>query len=525
MSAIRLLGPACLLLILAGLAYLAWHFSASNRPDANPGASLAASANVQEASAEQVHQFCGACHAYPPADTFPRYAWRKEVKQGYDFFHDSGLSLDYPALDSVVAYYERRAPEKLPAIEPARHSVKPPVEFERRGYRFPNQVQSPAVSHVNLVHLYDRQKLDILVCDMRCNQVLTLRPYTNPPEWQVLAKVPVPAHAEVVDLDGDGIPDLLVACLGTFQTSDARVGSVVWLRGSRDGTYQPITLLDGIGRVADVHAADFRGNGQLDLVVAEFGKHRTGGVLYLENRTTDWSRPNFVPQVLDERAGAIHVPVADLNRDGRPDFVALISQEHETVVAFLNEGHGHFRKEVIYSAPHPAFGSSGIQLVDLDGDGSLDVLLTNGDIFDPPYLLKPYHGIQWLRNQGRFPFVPHRVAAMYGVERALAVDLEGTGRLSIVAVSCLPAEAFPQRREQGLASVLLLQQTRPNEYAQHVLETGTCDHFACAAGPWNGDGKMHLVTGNFSLTDSQPQLDAVVLWTSRTAKGSGASHD
>ena len=63
------------------------------------------------------------------------------------------------------------------------------------------------------------------------------------------------------------------------------------------------------------------------------------------------------------------MPVGDLNKDGRPDFVALISQEHETVVAFLNEGNGRFRKETIYTAPHPAFGSSGIQLIDLDGQG------------------------------------------------------------------------------------------------------------------------------------------------------------
>src|SRR5262249_49760825 len=42
-------------------------------------------APVEEASAQQVHQFCGACHAYPPPDSFPRFAWRKEVEQGYKF--------------------------------------------------------------------------------------------------------------------------------------------------------------------------------------------------------------------------------------------------------------------------------------------------------------------------------------------------------------------------------------------------------------------------------------------------------
>src|SRR5207247_2578308 len=132
-------------------------------------------------------------------------------------------------------------------------------------------------------------------------------------------------HAEVVDLDGDGIKDLLVANLGSFLPTNHRKGSVVLLRGRADGTFQPFTLLQGVGRVADVQAADFRGVGKLDLVVAAFGWQQTGEILYLENRTTDWTRPNFVSRELDPRHGCIHVPVADLNGDGRPDFVALIS--------------------------------------------------------------------------------------------------------------------------------------------------------------------------------------------------------
>src|SRR5438094_942272 len=63
-------------------------------------------------------------------------------------------------------------------------------------------------------------------------------------------------------------------------------------RWSRRPIYT-ITLLEDVGRVADVQAADFRGVGKLDLVVAEFGWLRTGKVIYLENQTTDWSHPRF----------------------------------------------------------------------------------------------------------------------------------------------------------------------------------------------------------------------------------------
>src|SRR5262249_59156153 len=104
---------------------------------------------------------------------------------------------------------------------------------------------------------------------------------------------------------------------------------------------------------------------------AEFGWHETGSILLLTNETTDWTRPVFTPTVLDRRHGTTHVPVGDLNGDGKPDFVAVISQEFETVVAFMNEGGGRFRKATIYTAPHPAFGCNGVQLVDLNGDGRL----------------------------------------------------------------------------------------------------------------------------------------------------------
>src|SRR5438270_7318240 len=61
---------------------------------------------------QQVHNFCGgSCHAYPPADSFPRKHWRTEVERGFRFFDQSGLSLTPPKLAPVVSYYEDRPPE------------------------------------------------------------------------------------------------------------------------------------------------------------------------------------------------------------------------------------------------------------------------------------------------------------------------------------------------------------------------------------------------------------------------------
>jgi hypothetical protein len=163
-------------------------------------------------------------------------------------------------------------------------------------------------------------------------------------------------------------------------------------------------------------------------------------------------------------------------------------------------------------APHPAYGSSGIEVTDLDGDGDFDVLLTNGDVLDRPYLLKPYHGIQWLENQGSFPFAHHPLTAMYGASRAVAADFDVDGDKDIVAVSFLPRLEFPEREALQLPSVLLLEQTERGQFVSHLLETGACDHFTCAAGDWDGDGWPDLAVGNFSWKRSQAMRDAAVLW-------------
>jgi hypothetical protein len=487
----------------AAAAYFSW-----NRPV--PGEDpLAFSPPPRPYPLLQIQHFCTRCHAYPPADAFPRSVWKQEVEQAYQFFAESTLPIQAPPIEPVIHYYEHHAPLELPVPVIQRATTPLPVHFQRTLCPVPRQAPAPAVANVNLVHLFDERRLDVLACDMRAGLVMALQLYAPSPAWQVLGKVSNPAHAEVVDLDGDGVTDILVANLGSFTPTDGRCGSVVWLRGSRDRHFTPITLLENVGRVADVQAADFRGVGKLDLVVAVFGWRKTGEVIYLENQTTDWSHPVFVPRVLDDRHGAIHVPVADLNGDGRPDFVALISQEHETIVAFLNEGNGQFRKETIYTAPHPAYGSSGIQLVDLNGDGKLDVLYTNGDTTGPPHVLKPYHGIQWLENQGRFPFVHHPITPMYGVHRAVAGDFRGSGQLDIVAVSCLPAEAYPQRKPRDLDAVIYLEQTAPGQFVRHSLETATCDHVTCVAGDVFGTGRIDLVTGTFVSTEAD---HAITIW-------------
>ena len=227
---------ALLLLLLLFLVYLsassAWT-TRESRPVPSSGESdLALVLDGPEASREQVERTCGTCHAYPPPEIFPKSRWPHEVDRGYHFLREASVPSEPPSFASVVAYYQRRAPNRFQCLNRRSRPAKALCDFERTGYRPSRGLLSPGVANVRFVHLSDERKLDVLACDMMNGKVFLLKPYEPAAELRVVTDaVPHPAHAEVVDLNGDGIKDLLIADLGSRTATDDRVGSVVWLKG------------------------------------------------------------------------------------------------------------------------------------------------------------------------------------------------------------------------------------------------------------------------------------------------------
>ncbi|MEE8147033.1 MAG: VCBS repeat-containing protein [Longimicrobiales bacterium] len=473
-----------------------------------------------------VRAICTPCHAFPPPDSLPREAWGPMVYQMKGLaMQGIGAPLSAPgpdigyAPDRVIQYYESVAPPSLPAPEPWPAADDDSGRFRRHTFRAKAATAEPLVASVAFLEIDGDSRPRIVATDMASGLVLSGRPAQADGRLDVLGHVPHPCHSEVADLDGDGRIDLVVADLGGVPPGDYLRGSVVWLQRRPDGSFRSITLADRLPRVADVQVADFDRDGDLDLVVAAFGWRWVGGIYLLENRTTDWTRPSFVQRVLDPRPGAIHVPVADLNGDGHPDFVALIAQQHETVVAFLNDGEGGFTRETIDTAPHAACGSSGLSLVDFDRDGDLDALVTNGDMLDD-FLIKPYHGIRWLENQGGFPWVPHLLAGLPGVSRARAADLDGDGDLDVVACAFVAFRegSDPPATLGDPASLVWLEQTEPGRFERHTLERAG-HHVSLDVGDYDGDGDLDLVVGNFR----GPSSDWLEVWENRSHAGASSS--
>ncbi len=463
----------------------------------------------------QIRRFCGDCHAFPPPESFPRNNWAEEVNKGFSFFYDSSHpDRNVPPLQATIDYFQARAPKKLPL--PVIASLAPPrdgQEFERLDLSSVASHGAPAVAHLAFLTAGFAKQPGLIISDMRSGEVRLWKADGPATTSMELAHLSHPAHAVTTDLDGDGINELVVADLGSFLPDDHSLGKVWWLRPQADGaTWQAVELATGLSRVCDVEPADIDGDGDTDFVVAEFGWRKSGRILLLRNQGMKDNVPIMEVEVLDKRHGTIHVPVTDLNGDGRPDFVALISQEHEVIEAFLNRGDGQWERQPIYAALDPSFGSSGIELVDLDADGDLDVLYTNGDSFDSA-LIKPYHGVRWLENKGTYPFTVHHITAFPGAHRALAADLDGDGDLDLGAVSLLPGPLSDLKQPDSIPGVIWLEQvgkdttTGEIQFLLHRIEGATCNHAVCALWDWNGDGAIDIIAGNYDwLNKEQPAI-------------------
>jgi hypothetical protein len=465
----------------------------------------------------RIAQACSQCHMLPPPALLPKHQWRDKVNT---MFHLANLELlgkyGRPIWDldppQVANYYIERAPTELTA-EPWRSAgVSPKLNFERRFLSGGSMVvERPGGANVQLYDIFeDIPGPELIVCDMLSGWVSWTDPKDPEMGLQPIAHLKHPCRSELVDLDQDGKMDLLIAELGDPLPSDAELGSVALLRRLEGREFEVVRLTPNMGRVADARAADFDGDGDLDIVVAEFGWRKLGSIRYLENVSQRPSDLRFEMRQLDPRHGTIHVPIVDLNNDGKPDFIALISQEFETVVAFLNKGNGEFDVEEIYVAPHPHWGSSGIEVLDFDGDGDLDVLMTNGDTLDDMEL-RQHHGISWLENKGTFPFTRHEIDFYYGVHRAVAGDLDGDGDLDIVACSFLPDLPDERLEALSLSGIVWYEQVEPGKFVgRPIVEGIRCDFPTLVLGDFDGDNRLDIIVANLMGTPradgSEPAL-------------------
>jgi hypothetical protein len=216
----------------------------------------------------------------------------------------------------------------------------------------------------------------------------------------------------------------------------------------------------------------------------------------------------FKTHMLQNLSGPINVEIVDIDEDGDLDLITLVSQEWEEIYAYINDGTGSFRMQLLWGSDNEDFGSSGISLYDLNLDGKLDILYANGDAFDyiPPQG-KPWHGVQWFENKGNLDFEYHRICDLVGAYSLRPADVDMDGDLDLFAVS-----AFNLWEDPKAQSFIWLENVGDMEYVKRDITNDPTHLIVMEPGDFNRDGLMDFVTGGMYPYPPFDRMSRVSLW-------------
>jgi hypothetical protein len=410
----------------------------------------------------------------------------------------------------LALYWRTAALSDQPASQTNRATAapaQPPITLVPSSIGLPVAAsERPQIAQVKPVDLDDDGLLDVVACDMLRNQVVWIRQFPRGvfTESALGEAVQAPAHAEPVDLDRDGDLDIVVASLGVLFPSNAKIGAVVVLENTGGGRFANRVLVNGIARVSDVRAGDLDHDGDLDLAVAQFG-YNDGQTRWMRN-DGGW---RFSSTILQNLSGPINVEIVDLDGDGDLDIASLVSQEWEEIYVHVNDGRGRFESRLIWGSTNDDFGSSWLTATDLDKDGDIDFVYSNGDGFD--YAAgggRPWHGVQWLENRGSLTFDLHRLTNYSGASSPQPVDFDQDGDLDIAVVS-----AYNNWDSPAAQSLVVLVNDGRMQFTLANVAHAPTHLITLGVGDFTGDRSPDLVTGGMHTSRPYDRLSRVTLWT------------
>src|SRR6202044_3189074 len=278
----------------------------------------------------------------------------------------------------------------------------------------------------------------------------------------------LPGAIAVGDFNGDGIPDLAVA--PAFDEGNSEV-----LLGNGDGTFTiangSLGIGSGVATSNSIAAADFNGDGKLDIVeaCASLGDQPCN-LLMIQSGNGDGTFTQVCETALPFE-GSQSMAVGDFNGDGQPD-VAVTNSGTNGVNVFLNS-----KGSLSAVSAIPATGDSptSIAAADFNGDGKLDLAVANSGSNNVTILLG--------NGDGTFT--------------AAASPATGTAPNS-VAVADFNGDGVPELAvaNAGSSNVTILLGNGDGTFTAAAGPAAGTGSTSVVAADFNGDGKEDLVVAN-----------------------------
>ncbi len=394
-------------------------------------------------------------------------------------------------------------------------------------------------------------KADLLVANRSANSVSVLLNTTSPgattPTFTTqkpFAAGTSPVAVSASDVNGDGKADLLVANRGSGSVSVLLNTTVP---GATSPTFAPQKVFATGTLPSSVLSSDLNGDGKPDLILPNRGSNNVS--VLLNTTEPGATTPTFATQTkLATGSTPVWLSASDLNGDGRTDL--LIANSGSNTVSVLLNTTSH-AEATAAKVPAPLFPQAttfptgtepnSLSLTDVNGDGKADLIVTNVGSntvsvrlnTTAPGATTPSYGAQNTFSTGDQPFNvwssdvngdgrPDLVVANVnsnnvsvllnttapgattpsfttqktfatgrGPEAVLLADVNGDGKADMIVANngASSVSVFLSRTPPGA--------TTPAFAAAQSFATGTHPS-SLAWSDVNGDGKMDLITTNFS---------------------------
>jgi FG-GAP-like repeat/RTX calcium-binding nonapeptide repeat (4 copies)/Putative Ig domain len=321
-------------------------------------------------------------------------------------------------------------------------------------------------------------RLDLAVGNLVDNTVTILTSgHTSDLTFTVPSNISVgqsPYYVAAGDLNGDGIPDLVVA-----ENSTVKV-----LLGNGDGGFTAGGTYSVGGDTGSVVVANL-GNGFPDIIVSNLQSNTVS--VFLGNGTGHFPSTPIVKAIPEGISRGQAVAVGDLNGDGIPDLVVADGDTGDVSV-FMGNGDGDFGAGHMYSLHNlgcgPAYASA-VAIGDFSGDGHPDIVATDSR----------YNFADVLVNNGSGGFSTQLHYSVGTKPKAVAVgDLTGDGTLDIVTA------------DYGSSTVSVLLNNGGGTFKSALTYSAGNGPSAVAIADVNGDGRADIVTLDNGRT-SNPMED------------------